>query len=144
MTRRARGRALIIVLGLLALGAAGGMVYRVVSGRGAEPAAPEEESYRLVLEDLTVNLADRETAHYLRMSVTVILRGVAPEEVAEAHAAEIRDAVITAASEHTYEDLLSTEGKEALKADIAEGVEGGCGEGQIAVTDVLFTGFIMD
>lgn len=144
MRWRARGRVLVVVLPVLVLVAGGGAGYWfLLRGRPA-PAQPEVTSYRVALDDLMVNLADRERPHYLRMSVTLVMSGVAPEKAAEDYAAEIHDAVITAASEHTYDDLLSTEGKEALKSDIAAAVEAVCGDDRLAVSDVLFTAFLME
>ena len=92
----------------------------------------------------TVNLADTDRPHYLSASVSLVLKGVNPEAVVEERELEVRDAVIIVMTQHTYADLLSAEGKEILKSDIALAVEEALSEGRLAVEDVLFTSFLMD
>lgn len=132
-----------MILVPLLLGGGGAAYFLFFSKRPAK-AAPVEETCELTLADLTVNLADTERPHYLSASVSLVLKGVSPEEVVAENESGVRDAVIMVMTQHAYADLLSAEGKDALKNDIAMAVEEALSEGRLAVEEVLFTSFLMD
>ncbi len=141
---RSRGGARLILIPLLLLLAAGGAAYYFLYHKHSHKAAPIEETYEMTLADLIVNLADEKKPHYLSASITIILKGVKPQPAVEEREAEIRDAVIMVTTQHSYSDLLTAEGKETLKNDIAAAVEDTISEARLAVIDVLFTSFLMD
>lgn len=141
---RNRGRLLLILGPLILLLGGGGAAYHFFFSKRPAKAAPVQETCELTLADLTVNLADTERPHYLSASVTLVLKGVDPEVVVEEQEPGVRDAVIMVMTQHTYAELLSPEGKETLKNDIALAVEEALSESRLAVEEVLFTGFLMD
>lgn len=142
---RTRGRVLLIALPLavLLLGGAGAYYYFFMRERGPKP-EPPEETYEIALPDLMVNLADDDQSHYLSASVSLVVCGIEPEETVTEREAHIRDAVIMSMTQHTYEDLLTPEGKESLKQDIKLTVGEVLADQSLAVTEVLFTMFLMD
>ena len=141
---RNRGRLLLILGPLILLLGGGGAAYFFVFNKRPAKAAPPAETCELTLADLTVNLADRERPHYLSASVSLVLKGVSPETVVGERESGVRDAVIMVMTQHRYADLLSAEGKETLKRDIALAVEEALSEDRLAVEEVLFTNFLMD
>ena len=141
---RNRGRMLLILGPLILLLGGGGAAYFFFFGKRPAKAAPQERTCELTLSDLTVNLADTEQPHYLSASVSIVLKGVDPEAAVEEHESGARDAVIMVMTQHTYADLLSAEGKETLKNEIAMAVEEALSEDRLGVEDVLFTSFLMD
>lgn len=141
---RNRGRLLLILGPLILLLGGGGAAYFFFLNKRPAKAAPQERTCELTLSDLTVNLADAERPHYLSASVSLVLKGVDPEAVVEEQESGARDAVIMVMTQHTYDDLLSAEGKETLKSDIAAAVEEALSEGRLVVEEVLFTNFLMD
>jgi flagellar FliL protein len=141
---RDRGRALLILLPLLILlaGGAGAYLY-LVPKRPADSAAPKQ-TYLLALPELAVNLADQDRPHYLTISLGFVIAGEDVESQVEERDAWIRDAVIAVMSQHTYRDLLSSEGKESLRDDLSAAASQVLSEQELEVTEVLFTTFIMD
>jgi flagellar FliL protein len=142
MKKRKRRPTLVALLILLIGG--GASAYYFLYMKKSTKAAPPEETVELALADLSLNLADRSRAHYLTASITIVIKGVKPQPMVDKHQAEIRDAVIMATTQHTYSDLLSAEGKEKLKEDIATAVEGALAGERLAVEEVLFTSFLME
>ena len=138
------GRRLRILPVLIALLAAGGGATYFLVLRKPHKSAPPEESYTIALADLSVNLADTKRPHYLTTSVSIVVKGLKPQPVVEERDAQIRDAVIMVTTQHTYADLLSVEGKEKLKTDIAAAVDGVLAEEKLKVDEVLLTGFLME
>ena len=141
---RNRGRLLLILGPLILLLGGGGAAYFFFFSKRPAKAAPEQRTCELMLSDVMVNLADTERPHYLSASVSIVLKGVDPEAVVEEHESGARDAVIMVMTQHTYAELLSAEGKETLKRDIAVAVEEALSEDRMAVEEVLFTNFLMD
>ena len=141
---RNRGRLLLILGPLILLLGGGGAAYFFLFHKRPAKAAPAEQTCELTLSDLTLNLADEERPHYLSASVSLVLKGVDPQAVIEEQEAEIRDAVIMVTTQHTYGDLLTAEGKEILKSDIAVAVEQALSDHRLGVEGVLFTTFLME
>ena len=142
---KARGRVLLIALPLavLLLGGGGAYYYFFMRERGPKP-EPPEETHEIALPDLLVNLADEDQPHYLSASVSLVVSGLEPEEAVAEREAHIRDAVIISMTQHTYENLLTPEGKESLKEDIKLAVEEVLAGQDLTVAEVLFTMFLMD
>jgi len=140
-----RGRVLFPLLLLVALLAAGAAAYYFFFLRGASgDNEPQEETFEIALTDLTVNLADQDRSHYLSASITIVIKGIHAEAAAEEFDAAIRDAVIIVTTQHTYQELLSADGKDRLKRDIQTAVEQSLAGEHLAVEDVLFVSFVMD
>lgn len=140
---RQDGRALLLVLMLvLLLGGAAGAYFSFFRSRA--DTAPPEVTYQLTLSDLIINLADTDGAHYVSVSLSLIIAGQTPEQVVAKREAYIRDAVLMVVSRHTYRELLSVEGKEDLKRDLAAAVTEVLAEHALRVEEVLFTDFVME
>ena len=133
----------IIPIIILFLAAGGVAAYFLVVKKPAKTAQPEE-SCAVALADLNVNLADTSRPHYLTVSVSIVVTGVKPQPAVEARDAQIRDAVIMVTTQHSYKDLLSLEGKEKLKTDIAAAIERTLAEDKLKVKEVLLTSFLME
>lgn len=140
MKKRKRLLALIVLIVLL--GSVGGAYYFIFNKR--EKPTPPEETAELELAELSVNLADKGHARYLTAAIIIVVKGVAPQAALEKRQAAIEDAVIMATTQHTYNDLLSPEGKAKLKSDISTAVEGALAGERLAVEEVLFTRFLME
>jgi flagellar FliL protein len=78
------------------------------------------------------------------MSVSIVIVGTKPQPVVEERDAQIRDAVIMVTTQHSYNDLLSRDGKEKLKTNIAGAVSKVLSEGKLKVKEVLLTSFVME
>jgi len=136
------GRALLIVLPIV-LALAGGAAFVIVKRAGGRR-PPPQVSCTLDINDLTVNLADQERPRYLTVSLALTFVGIDPKAAIAEREPQIRDSVIMALTQHTYHDLLLTEGKEALKRDLAAAVEGTLVGREVRVEAVLFTQFVMN
>jgi flagellar FliL protein len=130
---------LLIPVLLLAGGGAGFLLLR-----GRHHARPVEKEFPLALNELTVNLADTGRPHYLSASVTLTIKGADPEKTVAEYEAQVRDAVLMVMSQRKYQELLSPEGKQALKDSLAAEVGKALAARKLEVTDVLFTTFVMD
>lgn len=143
--RSARGRAVAMVLVVLALLAGGGGAFFFLrGGRLGKSKQPAESSFQLELTDMVVNLADKSRSHYLTVSLTLVITGEEPEKRVTEKDAQIRDAVLMVMTKHIYADLLSAKGKETLKAELAKAVSGVLAEQNLKATEVLFTNFVME
>lgn len=139
-----RGRALVLALLLLVAvgGCAVGFVF--LRQRRVPADSTRAEHYLLTLNEISVNLADQKQPHYLTASVVLGISGPRPERALPEHEPEIRDGVVIAMSKHTYQQLLTADGKAALKDDLAQAVGRVLAEENLEVTEVLFTSFLMN
>lgn len=88
-----------------------------------------------------VNLADKENLRYLKAVISVALSSQKAEDELRKKSVEIRDAIIMILSAQTSEDLATPEGKERLKALIAERINSMLTSGE--VEKVYFLDFVM-
>jgi len=146
-------RGLLIVLALLIVVLAGGggaAYWFLLRGTPAEAAEAEHEPEAppatgvVPLEPFVVNLADPGVSRFLRVTLALV---VADEAIAkELHEDEvallrIRSAIIDLLSQTQASELVTPEGKAALKTSIAEGATHAAHE--LEVADVLFAEFIV-
>lgn len=109
------------------------------------------ETGAIALEPFLVNLADKEASRFLRVSLQLVID---KPELAEAmsakgeagaeHAvtkARLRSSILELLTTKTSDALVTTEGKAALKKEIA--ARGTEILGQAEVVDVLFTDFVV-
>jgi flagellar protein FliL len=150
---RRRGRWVLFVFVLLALLGGGGasgwwwMHHRAEAGDGHEaeatPPAPDRSAI-LPLEPFVVNLADRDASRYLRVSLRLVIADKRQLHAIEADAVRmtrVRSEILESLSECTAGELVTAEGKAALKRSIAERASALLQDTQ--VTDVLFTEFVV-
>ena len=112
-------------------------------GHSGEGYAPK---YIVHLEGFTVNLADTEETHFLRVTMDLgidrLPEGVEKEKAAAGlPAARIRDAVLSVLTVCKAEPLLTPDGKLQLKKNILEALRRNVPE--LDVRDVYFTEFLV-
>jgi flagellar FliL protein len=139
---RRSGKIIVLLVPIIALAAGGGAWFFFLRGR--HHATPPEKSFALALTELTVNLADTDRPHHLSASVTLAIKGAEPEKAATECDAQMKDAVLMVMSQHRYDELLTTDGKQALREQILTEVGKVLAERKLTVDDVLFTAFLMD
>jgi flagellar protein FliL len=142
----------ILIVGVLILllgggGAAAFFAFRKPAAAAAGDAAPKKEKAPtgiVSFEPFVVNLADPGAPHFLRISVRLI---VANEEEAkkidesQVQLMRLRSAIVDLLSSETSQHIVTADGKNELKKQIAERaakiVE------PIEVADVLFSDFVV-
>jgi flagellar basal body-associated protein FliL len=137
----------VSILACLAIVGAVLLVVKPRLGRGthAAEAAPavKEPPVTVPLEEFTVNLADTNRGHYLKISLALEVPGEeAAKKVAE-YKPQINDAVITTLTRQYYDTLQSPEGKTRLKQQLKEQTDAVLRKAGVAVVNVLFTQFVM-
>lgn len=134
----------------------GAACYLLYSGKlKLQTASPPKEfistkTHRLVLEPLTVNLADMSETAYLRVSLVLDVangpQGTNSESKNEeakqnSFSAAVRDAAITVLSRQTSEALLSVSGKEKIKHELKEALV--VCDPHVNIVDLYFTEFLV-
>jgi flagellar FliL protein len=160
--KKGKGKLLIILVVVLVLGLGGGAAAYFFMGRGAETAKkgdehgegheaePGHEPSVITLPTFTVNLADKESVRYLRTSVSLVVNDA--EKAAElaggghmgagepVRIAMARSAILELLTTKTADELMSAEGKTALKKEIAERASKAF---RFKVNDVLLAEFVV-
>jgi len=144
-------RILIPVIGVLVAGAAGGVFAGKVLGssshnskREASHASVKEPEVKATheLSEFIVNLADRDPAHFAKVTIALGLsEPIHNEEEMKKHEPPIRDAVLELLTAKTYNELLAPEGKAKLKKQILKRVQDIMGEEKVSA--IYFTNFAM-
>jgi flagellar protein FliL len=146
----------LIVIGVavvVLLGAGGGgawwWLHRAGAAEGAtaekHEAAPDPaDSGVLTLEPFLVNLADKDSPRFLRVTLRLIVAGkkaAGKLEEDEVVKVRVRSAILELLTEQTSEQLVTPEGKAALKKAIL----GRCAAivTEAKVVDVLFSEFVV-
>ena len=98
------------------------------------------------LENFTVNLADREENHFLRVTMDLAVDHLPPGAEKEKPAAglpvaHIRDTILSVLTECQADALLTTEGKNQLKKKLIEALNRSVPE--VGVRDIYFTEFLV-
>jgi len=151
---KSKALVLIVVAVVLGAGGSGAAWFFLVHGKKASAAASSESTekkktpeYTLHLDSFTVNLADPEEAHFLRVTMELGLES-APKgdpgkegEGSDFPTAQTRDAILTVLSACKANDLLTTDGKEALKQRLIGALQQKVP--QIGARDVYFTEFLV-
>ncbi len=142
---------LVLTLGLLTVLASGGFAWLVVQhGRPNQPVAAPETSgapkFVAHLEGFTVNLADPEETHFLRVTMDLGLEqlpeGVAPDKIASSlPIARIRDSILQVLTMCKADALLTSPGKTQLKKNLLDSLNRDVPE--LHVRDVYFTEFLV-
>jgi len=154
MLRGDSGKIRIFILAgvlVLALAGTGFFVLKGKSGDEKHKQPEPEPEHLMTLEPFILNLADADSARYLKMEVSLGVKGEVPGGGGghgghggggeDPKVTVIRDTIIRVTSSHTYRELLSAEGKEKLKKEIQEAIEHAV-KG-LEVSNVYFTSFAM-
>jgi flagellar protein FliL len=142
--------ATMFIVVLLALAGGGGsawfLLQRGHAAEAAHSADPAASRYIVHLDGFTVNLADSEEAHFLRVTLDLgidrLPEGASKDKPAAGMpVARIRDAVLSVLTVCKAEPLLTPEGKTQLKKNILEALQRNVPE--LDVRDVYFTEFLV-
>ena len=137
---------LIVGVLVVLLGGGGGGWFYLHHGKPAE-AAPVEKSpeFALHLETFTVNLADPEESHFLRITIDLGLehapKGAAEKGTGDFPTARARDAMLSVLAKGKADVLMTPEGKDQLKHDLLQALQESVPEA--AVRNVYFTEFLV-
>ena len=118
--------------------------HRAAGTAQAAEHAPGAERGIVLFQPFVVNLADPESSHFLRVTLQLIVRD---EKEAEhmlktpVVLAQARSAILELLTLQTAGQLLTTDGKTALKKAIAERVSTAIDD--VKVLDVLFSDFVV-
>lgn len=131
-------------LALRMLGTAGVALLAACGGEAGELAALPTKPGSLHLEPLILNLADPEGGRYLRVAIDIVVDRPAPAEAESAGSADLlstrlRDRLLVVLASRTAAEVVSSEGKEALRAEVRRTAEPLLEEAR--VLDVYFTEF---
>src|SRR5688572_17954728 len=110
----------------------------------AELAEAIEHGGVVPLDPFVVNLADQDSARYLRIKVTLMVDDKHKvKEVVEnmALTGKVKDVILQTLSRKTSHDLINEEGKNKLRAEIQDGISRYFKEPKL--TDVMFTEFVI-
>jgi len=114
------------------------------SSSAAAPAADASPEFPVHLDGFTVNLADPEETHFLRITIDLGL-GHAPKGGSEKDAgiptARVRDTILSVLTVEKGADLVTTEGKTQLKQTLVAALNDKVPE--LDVKNVYFTEFLV-
>ena len=100
---------------------------------------PAENNF--IKESFTVNLADSQGAHYAQVVIEIEVPDESVKKAVEALRPKIRDFIVVVLSSKTYEQVSSVDGREFLREEIRNKINGHLTRGQIS--EVHFTQFIV-
>ena len=137
---------MMLIAGVLVLAlAGGGGWFYMHRGKTAEAAAPEPtELHTVHLEGFTVNLADVEENHFLRITIDLGLGKVpkAPKDgEPEIPTPRVRDAILTVLTAGKADALVTPEGKAELKKNVLAALQQSVPD--LDVREVYFTEFLV-
>jgi len=120
---------IILTLLLVVLGLGSFIAWKLInlevpllSGQGqtSSPEKAERSPGILInLDNVTVNLADSEENRFLRTKITLEVESEEDKTKIEAFKAQIQDLIITVLSSKAYSDVRTSQGKFALKEELA-------------------------
>lgn len=140
---------MIAMVGIAAIVGASGVVWylsRDRSGQGNEASLAKPPIAVIRLEGFTVNLADAEENHFLRITIELGLDRVPPPAERDKPnsglpMARIRDTIMTVLTVCKAETLLSPEGKQQLKKNLMDALNRDNPE--LGVREIYFTEFLV-
>ncbi|HEY8519067.1 MAG TPA: flagellar basal body-associated FliL family protein [Gammaproteobacteria bacterium] len=134
----------IVLIGLFG-GAAAGYVLLTQKLQAAGPLAQRPPIYFALEPGLIVNFDGGGRVRYLQIGIEFQTRDPKAAEAFAQHAAVVRNNLIMLLSEQSYEQLITREGKEALREAALAEVQSVMSElyGDPAVETLYFTNFVM-
>ncbi len=94
-----------------------------------------------IKEAFTVNLADSKGAHFAQVTIEIEVPDDSVKKAVEAQRPKIRDFIVVVLSSKTYEQVSTVDGREFLREEIRNKINGTLPRGQ--VKEVHFTQFIV-
>jgi flagellar basal body-associated protein FliL len=110
-------------------------------GHGGEAKTGEAAADRFHKEPFTVNLKDSRGAHYAKVNVEIEVEDEYVREEIKKLSPRIRDFIVVTLSSKTYEQVESVDGRDFLREEIRNKINGYLTRGQ--VKNVYFTEFII-
>jgi flagellar FliL protein len=111
-------------------------------GHGKEGEKKEgNELNNFIKESFTVNLADSKGAHFAQVVIEIEVPDETVKQAVEVLRPKIRDFIVVVLSSKTYEQVSSVDGREFLREEIRNKINGHLPRGQIK--EVHFTQFIV-
>ncbi|SRR5712692_6538810 len=143
--KKSKGLLIIIVALVLAM-VGGGVAWFSLHSNKPTEAAPEETApkYTVHLESFTVNLADPQESHFLRISIDVGMGKslkATKEGESDFPTARVRDAILPVLASGKGDVLVTPQGKEELKKAILSALQQKVPE--IDARDIYFTEFLV-
>jgi flagellar protein FliL len=143
--KKSKGLLLIIIVVVVAL-VGGGVAWFFLHSNKPTEAAPEETvpKYTVHLESFTVNLADPQDSHFLRISIDVGMGKplkASKEGESDFPTARVRDAILPVLASGKGDVLVTPEGKAELKKAILSALQQRVPE--IDARDIYFTEFLV-
>jgi flagellar protein FliL len=139
---------LIIIIAVGLLGGGGAFFLVSHAGKSKKKEAPKTPPVTVKLDEFVANLADKSTAHYIKLSLALEIESAGgAEKVVEAIKEEtpyLRDRALMILSQQKYDELLSESGKAALKKELKEAFGEILKEKELKVNDILFTDIVLD
>jgi flagellar FliL protein len=144
-TKKSNSLILIVAAVVVLAVAGGGGWFYFHQGKTTQAAAPESTQLHTVhLEGFTVNLADVEENHFLRITIDLGL-GHAPKPAKEGESeiptARVRDAILTVLTAGKADTLITQDGKAQLKKNVLVALQQAAPE--LDVREVYFTEFLV-
>jgi len=144
-SKKSKGFLWIIVALVVAL-VGGGVAWFSLHSNKPPQAAPEETApkYTVHLESFTVNLADPQESHFLRISIDVGMGKslkATKEGESDFPTARVRDAILPVLASGKGDVLVTPEGKAELKKEILSALQQKVPE--IDARDIYFTEFLV-
>ena len=140
----------ILVLLVAVLGLGGFIAWKLThmpapANAAKSKAEPKKATVKLPtilvpLEGITVNLADVGDSRYLHVKIKLAVAGKPAASTIKAHSPEIKDLIITTLSGKTFDDVRTSQGKFALKEELAYRINTLLG--QRVVKQIYFTDFV--
>ena len=144
--KKSKGFVWIILVALVVALVGGGVAWFLLHSNKPTQAAPEETApkYTVHLESFTVNLADPQESHFLRISIDVGLGKplkASKEGESDFPTARVRDAILPVLASGKGDVLVTPEGKTALKKELLSALQQKVPE--IDARDIYFTEFLV-
>jgi len=121
--------------------AAAGIYFWMRPGASSSAATTAEVENTLALETFVVNLDGAGQRAYLRIGITLGLSRALPLKKEEVPVALLRDTILSVLSSAQPEQLLASEGKQKLKADLLKALQERAPA--LGIEDVYFTEFLV-
>jgi len=108
-------------------------------------AGSDEPQGVVALDPFVVNLADQDATRFLRLTLALLIPEEHAKEVEESAVAKarIRSAVLEFLAQQGAEELVTPDGKAALKKEIATRARKAMAMKGVHITDVLFSEFVV-
>lgn len=110
-------------------------------GHGGGDKKAEDPAKLFITENFTVNLSDSKGSHFAKVDVVIEAGDDSVRGEIERILPKIRDFIVVVLSSKTYDQVASVDGREFLREEIRNKINGYLTRGQIK--DVYFTQFIV-